>query len=243
MAHSGRTPGRAMPSSGLRYGREQHATIGPCSMERLGSTMRLMGMSYRGAIVGTGVVVVMLVAGCSSQATGPTAASVSLRAASLRPACPPDPGTVTLAQPSSSPGPFGPTLTLGASPVSIGLVLHVHPPSNMPDRYITEARLIMVTAEVAKSDSMSLSRALSPSNWPKGHVYDDPANQVAKAVVSRPGENQAVTLALPSDLPSGTYTIYYEALYPGPSLCGEENAIPTTSMGSIHQTVATVTVP
>lgn len=207
--------------------------------------MRLMGMSCRGAIIGTGVVVVMLVAGCSSQATGPTAASVSLRAASLRPACPPDPGTVTLAQPSSSPGPFGPTLTLGASPVAIDLVLHVHPPSNMPDRYITEARLIMVTAEVAKSDSAPLNRAWSStkSDSAPGYVFDDPANQVAKAVVSRPGENQAVTLALPSDLPSGTYAIYYEALYPGPSLCGEENANPPTSMGSIHQTVATVTVP
>lgn len=69
--------GCAMPSSGLRYGREQHATIGACSMERLESTMRLMGMSCRGAIVGTAVAVVLLVAGCSSQATGPTAASVT----------------------------------------------------------------------------------------------------------------------------------------------------------------------
>ena len=119
------------------------------------------------------------------------------------------------------------------------------PPSNMPDRYIAEARLIMVTAEVAKSDTVPLSQALSPpkSDWPKGHVFDDPANQVAKAVVSRPGEKQAVTLTLPSDLPSGTYAIYYEALFPGPSLCGQENAIPPARMGSMHQTVATVVVP
>ena len=39
--------------------------------------MRLMGMSCRGAIIGTGVAAVLLVTGCSSAATGPTAASVT----------------------------------------------------------------------------------------------------------------------------------------------------------------------
>ena len=64
-----------------RKGREQHARIERCFMERLGSTMRLMGMSCRGAIIGTGVAVVMLVTGCSSQATGPNAASATKAAA------------------------------------------------------------------------------------------------------------------------------------------------------------------
>ena len=49
----------------------------PCSMERLVCTLRLIGVSCPGAIVGTGVAVVLLVAGCSSQATGPTTASVT----------------------------------------------------------------------------------------------------------------------------------------------------------------------
>lgn len=39
--------------------------------------MRLMGMSCRGAIVGTAVAVVLLVAGCSSQAAGPNAVSAT----------------------------------------------------------------------------------------------------------------------------------------------------------------------
>jgi len=60
-----------------QYGHEQHATIGPCFMERMGSTIRLMAMSCRVAIIGTGVAVVTLVAGCSSPATGPTGASVT----------------------------------------------------------------------------------------------------------------------------------------------------------------------
>ena len=46
-------------------------------MERLGSTMRLMGMSCRGAIIAMGVAVVMLVGGCSTQASGPNAASAT----------------------------------------------------------------------------------------------------------------------------------------------------------------------
>jgi hypothetical protein len=58
-------------------------------MERLGSTMRLMGMRCRGAVIGTGVAVVMLVAGCSSQATGPNAASATKGASSATKATPP----------------------------------------------------------------------------------------------------------------------------------------------------------
>lgn len=72
-----RIPGAPRAVRCLRVVFGTDATIGLCSMERLESTMRLMGMSCRGAIVGTAVAVVLLVAGCSSQAAGPNAVSAT----------------------------------------------------------------------------------------------------------------------------------------------------------------------
>lgn len=153
-----------------------------------------------------------------------------LQTANLRPACPPDQGTVTLTEPASGPGRFGPTVKVGRPPSVIGLTLRV-PSSTLPDRYITEAQFIMVNSSVAQSDG------------PPGHVFDNPKYQVAKTSIARPREDQQVSLTIPAGTASGSYAIYYEAYFPGPSLCGQDNPNPPTTMGSGYAPVATVIVP
>lgn len=190
----------------------------------------------RGTVLGVGAVAVTGGVWASSMAQTdptPTAApppTTSLMAVGSRPACPPDPGTVSLTDRSTGVGRFGPTIVLAQSTGSIGLTLSV-PQSKMADRHVSEARLILVKGEAARGDAS------------RGQVFDDPNNQVAEAVISRPGTEQDVALPLPSGLAPGEYAIIYKALFPGPSLCGQENPIPATMTGTMYQEVATVQVP
>ncbi|TWP34235.1 hypothetical protein [Leekyejoonella antrihumi] len=161
---------------------------------------------------------------------GPSQAAGAPVAVGVRPACPPDPGTVHPMQPSLASGRFGPTIALNPSTREITFDLNV-PPSKFSDRYIMKVQLIMVTAKVAESKTAP------------GIFLADPANQVAKVAVSRPVGDQHIILSVPPNLPSGTYAIYYWARFPGPSLCGQQNPDPPTVTGVMHRLIATATVP
>ncbi|TWP32310.1 hypothetical protein [Leekyejoonella antrihumi] len=162
-------------------------------------------------------------------APAPTQATRSPIAVGGQPGCPPDPGTAKPMETSPTRGRFGPTVALPAAAQGISFDLNV-PPSKIPNRHITAAHLIMVTAKVAESRT------------PPRIFLADPANRVAKVAATRPVGDQRLTLPLPLNLPSGTYAIYYQALFPEPSVCGQ-NPDPPTGTGEMLQAIATVTAP